>query len=100
MLLQCSGQKAFGSGEVAPLAEPELNGVTVAVDGSIEIFPLASDFDVSLIHVPFPADAPFAEIEALEQLRRVADNPPVNGGMATEMPLSAIISSRFRRLRL
>jgi hypothetical protein len=89
MPLQCSGQKAFGSGEVAPLAEPELNGVTVAVDGSIEIFPLASDFDVSLIHVPFPADASFAKIEALEQLRRVADNPSVNGRMVDgDAPLS------------
>jgi hypothetical protein len=79
MMLEGLAQKSFGRSQVAPLAEPELNGVTVAVDGSIEIFPLASDFDGSLIHVPFPADASFAKIEALEQLRRVPDNPSVNG---------------------
>ena len=89
MPLECLAQKPFGSNEVAPLAEPELNGVTVAVDGSIEIFPLASNFDLSLIHVPFPADASFAKIEALEQLRRVADNPSVNGRMVDgDAPLS------------
>ena len=50
--------------------------------------------------MPFPTDASFAKIEALQQLRRVADNPPVNGRMVDGDAALAIISSRFRRLRL
>jgi hypothetical protein len=43
--LQGLPQKAFGSGEISPFAEPELDGVTIAVDCPIEIPPLASDFE-------------------------------------------------------
>ncbi len=81
MALECLAQKPLGRSEVSPFAEPEFNGIAIAVDGSIEISPLASDFDVSLVHVPFPADASFAKIEALEQFGRVADDPSVNGRM-------------------
>ena len=81
MALQRLAQKPLGRNEVSSFAEPELDRVAIAVDGSIEISLLASDFDVSLVHVPFPADASFAKIEALEQFRRVADDPSVNGRM-------------------
>jgi hypothetical protein len=81
MPLECLAQKSLGRSQIAPFTRPEFDGVTVAVDDSIEIFPLASHFDVSLIHVPFPADAPFATIKALEQFRRAMDNPSVNSRM-------------------
>jgi hypothetical protein len=74
-------QKPFSSDAVAPLAEPKFDGVTIAVNGSIEIFPLASQFDVSLIHVPVLADVSFTKADALEQFRQVADSPLGSGRM-------------------
>jgi hypothetical protein len=81
MPLERFAQKPFGSSEIAPLAEPELNRVAVAVDRPVKVHPATSDLDVSFIHVPFPADASFAKIEALEQFGRVANNPSVDGRM-------------------
>jgi hypothetical protein len=34
--LQCHAQKAFGSREVSPLTEPELDRIAVAIDGAIQ----------------------------------------------------------------
>ena len=82
MLLEGLTQKPLGRSEVSSSAEPELDrGVAMAVDGAVKTHPSAPDFDVSLIHVPFPVDASFAKIEALEQFGRVANNPPVDGRM-------------------
>jgi len=74
-------QKSLGSSGVVPRAEPEFDRILITVDGSMEIFPLPSDFDVSLTDVPFPADTSLAKIEALDQPRRVANNLSVNGRM-------------------
>jgi len=79
MPLQCSGQKAFGSGEVAPLAELELHCGAVAVDGAVEINPTTSDLDVCLVDVPPAGDDPLVGIEALQKFGRVPGNPSVNG---------------------
>jgi hypothetical protein len=81
MPLECLAQKPLGSNEVSSFAEPELDRVAVAIDGAVKIRPSSADFDVSLIHVPFPADASVAKIKALEQFGRVANNPPVDGRM-------------------
>lgn len=35
MTLESLAQKAFGSGEVSPLAEPELDRITIAIDRSV-----------------------------------------------------------------
>src|SRR5215210_9541601 len=48
MPVQCSRQKAFGRGEIAPFAEPEFDRVAITVDGTIEIPPLTADFDICL----------------------------------------------------
>ena len=78
---QSLAQEPLGGCQVAAVAEPELDRVAMAVDGTIEVFPSASDFDVSLIQMLFSADASFAPIEVLEQFRRVIDNPSVNSRM-------------------
>ena len=41
MPLEGLAQKPFGGSQIAPLAEPELDRVAVAVDGAVEIPPLA-----------------------------------------------------------
>ena len=56
MPLKGLAQEPLGSSQIAPLAEPELDGVPDAIDSSIEIFPLASNFDVSLVNVPLGSD--------------------------------------------
>jgi len=81
MPLECLAQEPLGGRQVTLLAKPGFDRVTIAVDSTTKVFPLASDLDVGFIHVPFPADASFVTIEALEQLRRVADNPSVNSRM-------------------
>jgi hypothetical protein len=77
MPLERLAQEPSGSREVAPLAEPELDRIAIAVDGSIEIFPLASDIDVSFVNVLLGSDGSLACIEALQKFRRVAHNPSV-----------------------
>ncbi len=51
-------QEAFGGWQVTVLAEPELDGVTDTVYGSMEIHPLATNLDIGLIHMPY-VDGPF-----------------------------------------
>ncbi len=62
-------------------AEPELDRVAVAIDGAVEIFPLASDLDVSFVDMPFARYRAFALIEVLQQERGIVNCPPVDGGM-------------------
>jgi hypothetical protein len=60
MPLECFAQKPFGRSQVSLGTEPEFDRVAIAVDGSIEIFPFASDFDVSFVNVPFGSDGSLA----------------------------------------
>ena len=43
MAFECLAQKPFGGGEVALLAEPELDRITIAVNGPVEISPLPTN---------------------------------------------------------
>lgn len=61
-------QEPFGGSQVAALAEPELDGVAVAVDGEVEIRPPPTHLDIRHIHMPFPADGSLAAIDPLETL--------------------------------
>ena len=78
MPLECSREELFGGGEIAPFTEPELDGVTDVVDGTVKVHPSAANFDVRLIDMPFSADGPLAEVETFEQFGRIADDPSVN----------------------
>jgi hypothetical protein len=66
--LQSLSQETLGGRQIASLAEPKFNGIAVAVDGTTEILPLASNFDVSLVEVLFASDGFLALVEALQQL--------------------------------
>ena len=54
MALEGLAQKPFGRGDVAPLAEPELDRVAMAIDGTVQVRPAPADFDVGFVNVPFP----------------------------------------------
>ena len=66
-------------GEIAVLAEEGLNRIANAVDGAVEIHPLAPNLDVGFVHMPFAGDAAFAPVEALQQQRRIANDPTMDG---------------------
>ena len=69
MAIERLAQKPFGSHEIAPLAEPELDRVTIAVSGAGEIHPPPAHLGVSLNNMPFTGDRSFATVEPLQQLR-------------------------------
>jgi hypothetical protein len=100
MTFKCLAQKPFGCSEVAPLTEPELDRITIAVNCAVVISPLPTNLYVGFVDVPLGSDSSLAGVEAIQKFRRVADNPPMYGSMIEEMPRSAIISSIFRKLRL
>jgi hypothetical protein len=69
MPLQCHVKEAFGGFQISSFAEPELNGVAIAVDGPVEIPLLPTNLDIGFINMPFAGDCSFALIEPLQQLR-------------------------------
>lgn len=78
MARQGLAQKALCRRQIAMLTEPELNGVTDAVDGAIEIHPFAADLDIGFIRMPFRRHFAPAQIEAFRKLRREMNDPAVN----------------------
>jgi hypothetical protein len=56
MPLERLAQEPLGRSQIAPLTEPELDRVAVAVDGPIKKHPASSDLDVCLINVPLAGD--------------------------------------------
>src|ERR1700744_6470553 len=52
VLIDCSLEKTACSGLIAMSGKQEVNCVTIAVNGTVEIAPAAADLDVSLIHSP------------------------------------------------
>lgn len=92
-------QKPLSGSQITSFAEPELDRVAIAVDRPIELAPLAPDFDVGLVDMP-PATA------LLRWLKRSNSSGAYRKVQrrivpwSTEIPRSAIISSRSRRLKL
>jgi hypothetical protein len=50
--------------KITMFAEKELDRVTNAVDRPIQIHPAATDFNVSLVYVPFLGHCPLSQVEA------------------------------------
>ncbi len=66
MPLQRLEQEPFRGGQIAPLAEPELNGVAAAVNRAVQVHPLPTDLDISLVDMPLPAHRTLAPTELLQ----------------------------------
>src|SRR4051812_2399842 len=81
MPLESLTQNPFGRGEVSTFTEPELNGVAIAGDCTIEIPPLTTHPDVRFIHVPLAGDRPLTPVELLQQKRSIVDGPAMDSGM-------------------
>ncbi len=78
---QSLADKAFGSFQVPISAEQELDGIAVAVDGTIEIKPLTFDLHIGLIQIPFTGDRTLLPIETLKQHGAEMQNPAMDCGM-------------------
>jgi hypothetical protein len=67
MPIERFAQEPLGRRQMAPLAEPELDCVAIAVDRAVKILPLPSDLDVSFVDMPLVSDRSLAAIEPLQQ---------------------------------
>ena len=67
MPFQRTSQEPLRGCEIAPLAEPELDRVAIAVDGAVEIYPPATDLDLGFVEMPSLGDRPLPPIETSEQ---------------------------------
>src|SRR4051812_43790681 len=81
MALECLAQKPLGRSEVSPFAEPEFNGIAIAVDSAIQMVPLVADLDVCLINMPFARYRLLAPIELFQQERGIVDCPAVDSSV-------------------
>lgn len=63
MSLESLAEEVLGYGETAPLAEPELDGIAIAVDGAVEIRPTPAHLDVGFVHVPLLVTARFRQLK-------------------------------------
>jgi hypothetical protein len=60
-------------------SEQEIDSLALLVDGAIEIFPLAFDFDIGLIKPPAIPGPLFAFAKGLLDSRRIMNDPALNG---------------------
>ena len=79
MLFRCPGKGPLSRRHIAPSAQEEVDRAARFIHGAIQVDPLASDFEVSLIHAPRVADGPRVPAPALLKFRHVALHPPQDG---------------------
>ena len=71
-------EKALYSKQIAMFAEVELDRIAKAVDGAIEIHPLAANFDIGLVYMPLRGHSALTQIKSLQQDGRISNNPKMN----------------------
>ena len=74
-------QKAPGGGTVCLGTKQEIDRVAITIDGSVQVLPLASNFDVGLIHAPTHAHRAFAPTKHCGEHWQDFDGPAVHGGV-------------------
>ena len=87
----------LGRGDVSLGAKQNIDGLSLFVDGTIEIGPATLDFDVGFVDAPRLAHRASKAVPALFEFRSIALLIVV---CASESPRSAIISTRSRKLSL
>jgi hypothetical protein len=58
MLFRRPGKEPLSGDHITPFAQKKIDGVALSVDGAIEVHPLTTDLDISLIYAPGVADRP------------------------------------------
>jgi hypothetical protein len=78
---QRTSKKPLCRSEITPFTEPELDRVAVAINGSIEIHPPSTGFDVGFIDMPPAGDRALSPIELLKQEWSIVDGPTADRGV-------------------
>ena len=81
MLFRRPGKESLSGDHITPFAQEKVDGVALFVDGAIQVHPLTTDLDISLIYAPGVADRPRITAPALFEFRDIPLNPPQNGRM-------------------
>src|SRR6202021_957645 len=68
-------EESLGRGDVPLGAQQEVDGFSLFVDGTVEIGPASSDFDVGLVDAPGPSSWPSEAVPAFLEFGRIALNP-------------------------
>src|SRR5882757_142432 len=68
-------EEGLGRGDVPLGAQQEVDGFSLFVDGTVEIGPASSDFDVGLVDAPGPSSWPSEAVPAFLEFGRIALNP-------------------------
>jgi hypothetical protein len=76
MLLRCPGKEPLSCSHITPSAQEEVDRAACFIHGAIQVDPLASDLEVSLIHAPRVDDRPRVPAPALLKYRHVTLDPP------------------------
>lgn len=98
---QRSIEKAFGCVHISMLTEHGISQIAIAIDGTVEVFLDASDFDVRFIHVPGATSLSLAfGSEFVGKQGSEAGFPLANCLMCEFKARSKNISARSRRLSL
>jgi hypothetical protein len=82
-------QEGFGGGSIAVRCQEKIHGLPVFINRAIQIFPLAFDAHVRLIHPPALAHGALLAVELLFHLGRILDDPAIERGMIdSDSPLA------------
>src|ERR1700758_5157557 len=81
MLFRRPGKEPLSGGHITPFAQEKVDGSTLPIDGAIEVDPLATNLNISLVYAPGIADRPRITVPALLKFRDIPLHPPQNGRM-------------------
>src|SRR5271157_4875416 len=81
MLFRRPGKEPLSGGHITPFAQEKVDGSTLPIDGAIEVDPLATNLNISLVYAPGIADRPRITAPALLKFRDIPLHPPQNGRM-------------------
>src|ERR1700677_2607610 len=68
-------EEGLGRSDVPLGAKQEIDGLSLFVDGTVEIGPASFDFDVGLVDAPGPSSWPSEAVPAFLEFGRIALNP-------------------------
>jgi hypothetical protein len=88
MPFHCLAQELLSGRQFAPFAEPELDGIAIAIDHAVQVHPAASVSNMGFIDMPLVGDRALAPIELLEQERGMMNGPAVDGGVVDDASFS------------
>jgi hypothetical protein len=77
-------QKASGRSHIPLASEKEVHRLALTINGAVMAFPLASHFDIGLIHPPAQANWSSASPENGSQHRQHLDSPVMHGGVVNK----------------